>query len=241
MVMKKRKFKAVFFDLDHTLWDFEVNSEETITGLLQEHGILGNQVAEAGDFMGFYRSINKELWDRYHANAITKEELRVWRFSHSFRKFGIEDHDLSLLFADKYLEICPGKTALFPGAIDSLEALIKDHSLHIITNGFKEVQYRKLKNSGLIRYFEKVHISEEIGWKKPEPEIFQYALKEAGAAADESVMVGDNPDTDIAGAMNAGIQAILFDPEGLFEPAPPVWKARTLTETAQLILSGGGK
>ena len=232
-----QRFKAVFFDLDHTLWDFEANSSETIGELLQHHGLLGREVTSHEQFMDLYRTINKDLWDRYHANAITKDELRIWRFQHSLKAFGVDDHPLSVAMADKYLEICPTKTALFHGAEDVLKQLKEDHTLHIITNGFKEVQYLKLRHSGILDYFDKIHISEEVGWKKPEPEIFWHALREAGVKPAEAVMIGDNPETDIMGALQTGIRAVLFDPDEIHPPMAGVWKATTLSEVAARILN----
>jgi putative hydrolase of the HAD superfamily len=232
----KQKFKAVFFDLDHTLCDFETNSSQVIGELLEHHNMIGEKIPAADAFMLKYRAINKDLWDRYHINSITKEELRIWRFQHCFREFGIQDQELCEIFANRYLELCPDRTALFPGALELLGKLKPTHSLHIITNGFREVQYRKLRSSGLFPFFDKVHISEEVGWKKPEPEIFEHALKEARLPASDCVMVGDNLDTDISGAMNAGIQAILFDPERVFTATPPVWYADSLDAAGSLIL-----
>ncbi|HEX5002845.1 MAG TPA: YjjG family noncanonical pyrimidine nucleotidase [Bacteroidia bacterium] len=228
-------FKAVFFDLDHTLWDFETNSEAAIRELLDEHPDVKGEIGDLSAFMNQYRLINKDLWDRYHINAITRDELRVWRFEHVFSAFKIYDKQLARHFSTRYLEICPVKTALFPGALEVLEQLRSTHSLYIITNGFREVQYKKLLHSGLIHYFDKVHISEEIGWKKPDSEIFIHAVREAGQPFDKCVMVGDNPETDISGALNVGIQPILFDPEGKKSGKHPVWNASSLDEVASLI------
>jgi len=229
------KFRAVFFDLDHTLWDFETNSEAAIRELLDEHPDVKSDIGDIAAFIKQYRLINKDLWDRYHVNTITREELRVWRFEHSLAAFNISDKQIAHHFSARYLEICPVKTALFPGALEVLKQLQQSHSLHIITNGFREVQYKKLLHSGILNFFNKIHISEEVGWKKPDSEIFNHAIREAGYSPDKCIMVGDNPETDIAGALNVGIQPILFDPEGKNSGLSPVWNASSLNEVAALI------
>ncbi len=207
-----KKIKAVFFDLDHTLWDFDKNSEEAIRELAESLKLQDKGVPDLEEFMSIYRKINYEMWDAYHRHDISKEELRVGRFSQSLERFGISDADLSEKMASGYIEISPHKTNLFPGAIETLEYLKEKYSLHIITNGFREVQYIKIKKSGLAHFFEGIHISEEIGFKKPEPEIFHHAVQQARTVPENCIMIGDNLDTDIKGAINAGIAPVWFNP-----------------------------
>ena len=152
-----KKIKAVFFDLDHTLWDFDRNSEEAIRELVENLKLVEKGVPDMEAFMNVYRQINHEMWDAYHRHEISKAELRVGRFSKSLEKFGISNADLSEKMASGYLEISPYKTNLFPGAKETLGYLKEKYSLHIITNGFREVQYIKIKKSGLSEFFEGIH------------------------------------------------------------------------------------
>lgn len=207
-----KEYKAVFFDLDHTLWDFEMNSLEAINELFDIHQLAAKGVPAKKDFIETYRLINDELWELYHMNKITKEMLRNGRFQKVLLAFNIDDALLSKKLADDYLSISPKKKNLFPGTIPLLEYLSQKYSIHIITNGFKEVQYTKIKNSGLEKYFEHIHISEEIGFKKPQAEIFHYAVSKSGTVHESCIMIGDNVETDITGALNAGIDHILFNP-----------------------------
>ncbi len=213
-----RKYKSVFFDLDHTLWDFEKNSIETLEELYDLHNLEQHGVSGKSDFIREYTSVNKSMWDQYHRNEINKETLRAGRFNRTLNTFNISNMELSEILASQYLERCPEKRNLFPGTIQTLEQLGERYNLHIITNGFKEVQYRKIKNSGLNIFFKEVHISEEIGFKKPQPEIFHYAVKQSGSLMHECIMIGDNIETDIEGAIQAGIDHIYFNPEN--QPVP---------------------
>jgi putative hydrolase of the HAD superfamily len=206
------KYKAVFFDLDHTLWDFELNSHSAIIDLFYFHKLDELGISAPVDFISTYKEVNKNMWDEYHRNTISKEMLRSGRFSKTLEIFGINDTKLAESLASNYIQTCPFKTNLFPGTIEILEYLSEKYSLHIITNGFKEVQYLKIRNSGLEPFFDNVHISEEIGYKKPEPEIFNYAVSKSGTVREYCVMIGDNLETDIAGAENAGIDPVFFNP-----------------------------
>ncbi len=212
-----KNYKAIFFDLDHTLWDFETNSQESLAELFLLHELSSRGIEDVAKFISIYKKVNYEMWDDYHHNRISKEQLRFGRFNRTLHEFKIQDGALAELLSVQYLELCPVKQNLFPNAIEVLQKLKENYSLHIITNGFKEVQYLKIRNSGLAPFFDQIHISEEIGYKKPEPEIFHYAAKMARASTDQCIMIGDNLDTDIAGAVNAGIDHIYFNPTGEIE------------------------
>ncbi len=226
-----KNYRAVFFDLDHTLWDFETNSQESLADLFLQHELPSRGIDDVAHFIKVYKKVNYEMWDDYHHNRITKEQLRFGRFNRTLNEFKIQDDPLAELLSVQYLEVCPVKRNLFPNAIEVLQKLKEKYSLHIITNGFKEVQYLKIQNSGLAPYFDQIHISEEIGFKKPEPEIFHYAVKLARVSQDQCIMIGDNLDTDIAGALNAGIDHIYFNPTGEFKKTPDVMKeVKSLSE-----------
>lgn len=230
-----KQYKAVFFDLDHTLWDFELNSQSAITELYHDHKLDAMGIPGLQNFIDAYKDINKTMWDEYHRNAITKATLRAGRFSRTLESFGITNLKLAETLAAGYLSSCPVKTNLFPGTIAILEYLAAKYSLHIITNGFKEVQHLKIRNSGIARYFEHIHISEEIGYKKPEPEIFNYAVKQSRVLHEQCVMIGDNLETDIAGAENAGIDPVFFNPLKIPNERPVFYEIHELSQLRNIL------
>lgn len=203
----------LFFDLDRTLWDFEKNSQQALRILFDELG-LKTRIGNFYDFYHKYKNVNAELWVQYGKGKITKEELRTTRFEKTLIKFQIQDESLNSALNHGYIEISPKQTNVFPYAHDTLKALKADgFNLHIITNGFKEVQYLKLNNCGFESFFDVIVCSEEIGKNKPAPEVFHHAMQKAGASPSKSVMIGDDLHVDYLGALNAGMHAILFDPE----------------------------
>ena len=232
--MSYKNIKHIFFDLDHTLWDFEKNSEEALSE------IIGGCQKNCGftfslkEFLDTYKPINYLMWELYRKNEIKKEELRVRRFGDTLIKLGIDDIKIAEFIADEYVKISPRKTNLFPHTIEALEYLSKKYKLHIITNGFEEIQYTKLKTSKIDIFFDKVITSEAIGVKKPHPKIFAHALEEARAKIDESIMVGDNYEADILGAVNFGIPAIFFNPE--LKEEQPHKKVKQIADLKELII-----
>ena len=206
--MNNNAIKHIFFDLDNTLWDFEKNSREALLHLFNEHHIKTHCKTEFEDFIEIYETVNHELWHLYNLHQITKEELRYQRFYKSFLHFNYNNLQLAHFWADEYLKISPYKTHLIDGAMDILLYLKDKYQLHIITNGFKEVQYTKLNYSQLAPFFEYVVISEEYGYNKPDIKIFDIAKVLTSSKKNECVMIGDNYDTDILGALNANWKAI---------------------------------
>lgn len=227
--------KHLFFDLDRTLWDFEKNSE-TALNILFDQLDLGNKIRSFRTFHTTYKKINAELWFQYAKGEVTKEDLRTKRFERTLLNFKVDNQELAKKMGDGYIEISPYQTNLFPHTIETLESLKKDeYKLHIITNGFKEVQFIKLENSGLIDFFDVILCSEEVGKTKPNPEVFQFALDRANAAKKESLMIGDDYHADIIGAEKFGIQSILFDPENKHKEGRHDWKVKHLKEIPELI------
>ena len=220
--------KTLFFDLDHTLWDFEANSEKALSQLFEEFELL-ERIRSFRTFHTEYKKINAESWHQYSRGTITKAVLRTRRFAQTFQKFGFRDDALVEKMATGYTAISPYNTALFPNALETLESLKQQgYAMHIITNGFKEVQFIKLEQSGLINYFDVVLCSEEVGKNKPARIVFDHALSLANAKSEESVMIGDSYQADVVGAENAGIQAILFDPGFDHEDKKHKWIIRDL-------------
>lgn len=231
-----RNIKHLFFDLDHTLWDFEKNSENALYLLFHDLG-LNQQIVDFAEFHKTYKEQNSALWKLYGKGELKKEELRFLRFEITLEAFGIRDRALIDELSDGYVEISPQQTALHKGAIETLEQLKNDgYLMHIITNGFKEVQYIKLENSGLAPFFETVVCSEELGKNKPAPEIFYHSLNKAGAKNHHSVMIGDDPEVDVVGAINAGMKGILFDPHDVHRTPQSALKIKELSELSDILV-----
>lgn len=199
------KIKHIFFDLDHTLWDFETNSAKTFEKILNDNKIL----VKLDAFLLEYKIINQAYWKLYRNNNISKEALRYGRLKDTFDKLNYTISDaLVYTLADEYIEYLPTFNEVFEGTHEILTYLKPTYQLHIITNGFSEVQTDKLINSRLDGYFDKIITSEKVGVKKPNPKIFKYALKVANAHKEESIMIGDNWEADILGAKDFGIKPI---------------------------------
>ena len=205
------KIKHIFFDLDDTLWDFETNSEKVLQELFIETELDKKLNNDFYTFLVAYKKRNIELWQLYHHHKITKDELRLKRFYDTFCEFNYNDLAFSDQFSNDYVSRSPYGTALKKGSLELLELLSKKYQLHIITNGFKEVQHIKIDKSGLQKYFSNVLISEELGFNKPDVKIFREAERCSNAAPNECLMIGDNFETDIKGAQKAGWQSIWYN------------------------------
>ncbi|MGV6845615.1 MAG: YjjG family noncanonical pyrimidine nucleotidase [Lutibacter sp.] len=200
--------KHIFFDLDHTLWDFELNSDLAFKNVFNQLAIP----IELGTFLNYYKPINHHYWKLYRNEEVTKDQLRYGRLKDTFDKinFKIAD-DLIDRIAIDYIDELPNNNFLFEGAIEILAYLKPKYHLHIITNGFNEVQYKKIKNAGIESYFNQVITSEDVGVKKPNPQIFKYAIDKAQTQFSNSMMIGDNYEADIMGAVTLGMKAIYFN------------------------------
>lgn len=203
------KYKHLFFDLDHTLWDFDANAKTTLQQLhvdlnLPEKGIY--------DFDLFYRNYlahNERLWIKYRNGQIKQDELRLKRMWLALLDFHIADEALARQLSELFLQLLPTRTILFPDTIEVLQYLRdKGYGMHLITNGFEEIQHCKLKSSGLAEFFEVVVTSECSNSLKPQREIFEYAMNRTGASVEESLMIGDTLDVDVLGALNIGMDAV---------------------------------
>jgi putative hydrolase of the HAD superfamily len=225
--------RHLFFDLDRTLWDFEKNSQQALRILFEELS-LKNSINNFYDFYHKYKNINSDLWVAYGKGKITKDELRNTRFEKTLSKFGIVDEVLNQQLNNGYIEISPNQTNVFPNAIETLKTLKNDgFNLHIITNGFKEVQFRKLNNCGFEPFFDVIVCSEDVGKNKPAPEVFHYAM--AGAIPSKSVMIGDDFHVDILGASNTGMKTILFDPENRHRKQRGDYKVESLNQIPEIL------
>ena len=209
-----KKYKHIFFDLDRTLYDFDRSSYLTFEELYEVYELEKKGIKSFEKFFNTYMKINVELWEKYRRGEIEKAFLNVHRFHLTFMEFGIDDNTLAAKFANQYLALAPLKQTLFPGAIETLEYLKDKYVLHIITNGFEEVQAIKIKANGLKKYFQTITTSEEAGVKKPFEGIFRLAFEKSGAKAEESLMIGDDIEVDIVGAKNVGMDQMFFNNNG---------------------------
>jgi putative hydrolase of the HAD superfamily len=204
-------YKHLFFDLDHTIWDFDTNAKATLADLYAQ-GLEDKTKVAFNDFYERYIFHNAHLWARYEKGFIGVEELKWKRMWRTLLDFKIADEALSKEISIKFLEILPTKKAVFPYTFEILDYLSqKDYTLHLITNGFVHTQTMKLQNSGLDKYFTEMITSEASNSLKPKKEIFEYALQKTNATLAESLMLGDNQDADIAGALNAGMDAVFVN------------------------------
>jgi len=207
------KFKHIFFDLDRTLWDFEINSHRTLEELFSTFNLKEKGVKESDNFIRIYKEYNEKLWRLYRVGKISQVDLRRERFQRTLAYFEIHDFALAEAIGDQYISICPQKSQLFPHSIEVLEYLNKKYKLHIITNGFHKVQHVKLKYANLTKYFDTIITSEKAGMMKPDPKIFEFALETTNARSSESIYVGDDLEVDILGCQNCGIDGVYFNPK----------------------------
>ncbi len=202
----------IFFDLDNTLWDHRKNARLTLLDLYQREGISDKFSIHFEDFHREYYTINENLWAQIRDGKIDKEYLRKHRFYDSFLFFGIDDLELSQKFEHQFLDEILNYNELVDGAFELLEYLSeKKYQLHVLSNGFAEVTARKCELSGIKNYFQTITSADEIDIRKPSPEIFEYALKKAGAEVEYSVMIGDDWVADVEGGLAFGMQTVYFD------------------------------
>lgn len=230
-----KTYKHIFFDLDHTLWDFERNAEETKREMFETLKLKERGIADYETFREKYVDINLALWALYREDKVSKDELNFKRFYDTLCLLGVDDRKLGEAMAAGFIEGISTKTYLFPFAKEVLEYLYIKYPLYIITNGFEEVQYSKLKNSGMDRFFTSVITSEAAGSKKPDSEIFQYALRKTGALAAESIMIGDDLLVDMAGARQQGIDQLYVNHERKSHNEPLTMEVFSLDEIMGLL------
>jgi putative hydrolase of the HAD superfamily len=219
MSISAAKYTHIFFDLDHTIWDFDKNAEETLHELYGTYNLKKIGLHSADLFIETYTRHNHRLWAQYHLGEITKDELRDARFKSTFTELGLHPDLMPADFEDAYVNLCPTKTNLFPHAHETLAYLQSRYTLHLISNGFKDSTNLKVNGTDLVKYFQNIIISEVVGVNKPDPLIFQHAVDLAGTTKEESLMIGDSIEADIRGALGFGIDAIYFNPYNLVKPA----------------------
>lgn len=230
-----RTYSNIFFDLDKTLWDFTSNATETFDDLYEHFLLSDHLINSSKDFFTVYEGHNTLLWNMYREGLVSKEFLSVERFRRTLNDFEVKDPDIAESMSKEYLRRSPLKTKLMPYALETLEYLTGKYKLHIITNGFSEVQFVKIKNSGIDKYFNCVITSEEVGCKKPNPLIFDYSLKKAGALPNSSLMIGDDLEVDIIGASDCGIDQVFYNPERTQTEFQPTFQIQSLNELCVIL------
>ncbi len=228
-------YKHLFFDLDHTLWDFDRNSAESIAEMYETFQLADVGIASAAEFSTHFVAINKKLWADYDQNLIEHGYIRQQRFRMVYRALGIDEaavkHDLNA----EYLRLLPRKPHLLPSAKDMLDHLKDRYTMHIITNGFAEIQAIKMDSAEIAHYFTIVVTSENANAKKPDPLVFEYAMQTAGASVSESLMIGDNYVADIMGAKSVGMDTVFYNPAGLLSDDAPTHDIRHWRELMSIL------
>jgi putative hydrolase of the HAD superfamily len=230
-----KRYKHLFFDLDHTIWDHQSNANETLEELFRDFALHELYGFSIDSFQDTFHKINHGLWHRYHLGEVDKTHIRRERFNKVLARLGVAEFADGPTLGEAYLARCPRKGHLMPNALDTLDYLKSRYPMTIITNGFAEIQDLKLSSSGLGGYFRQVVTSEKTGWLKPHQGIFDYALKQAKVSSDESIMIGDNPVTDIAGARDSGIDQIYYNSRGCDEQPESTYIISSLQDLKELL------
>jgi putative hydrolase of the HAD superfamily len=229
------KYRHLFFDLDHTLWDFDTNSREALLDIYHSLALADAGVNDFDLFHKLYLGHNERLWDRYRKGNLKVDELRWKRMFVTLLEFKIGDEDLAHRMGVEFLEILPTKKTLFPDTVEVLNYLsAKEYRLHLITNGFENTQHHKLRSAGIDSFFHEMITSEGSNSLKPHPEIFEYALAKTGAEKKESIMIGDSMEVDILGARNAGIDQVYVNHTGNPEKGDATYTVYALKELMEI-------
>lgn len=228
-------YRHVFFDLDHTLWDFEKNSRDTMFTLFEKMKLRDRVGCDFDPFYEVYRTHNDRLWARFRKGYISRQDLRWKRMWHTLLHFRVGDTKIANELSLAYLELLPTQRGLIADAADVVHYCAGKYDLHIITNGFETTQRQKLQYCGLATYFSHIVTSEKSNSIKPQREIFEYAQQISGASPDTCIMIGDALDIDIAGAHNAGWDAIYFNPDAVAHNVPVKYEVRRLQAICDIL------
>lgn len=210
--MNLTKYKHIFFDLDHTLWDYDANATEALGDLFDKHNFKSLGLFGKADLANMFFEVNYGLWDLYNTGKIQRAGIRELRFKTIFEKLGADPSHIPIDIEHEYISLAPTKEKVFEHAHVVLDYLSGKYKLHIITNGFNDIQTTKMKSAGLTNYFDVIVTSETTVYRKPDKEIFELAMDRAQASLPQSIMIGDNLASDIAGAKNVGMDHVWFNP-----------------------------
>ncbi|MGB3852523.1 MAG: YjjG family noncanonical pyrimidine nucleotidase [Tunicatimonas sp.] len=223
-------YRHLLFDLDHTLWDFDRNATETLYELYDTHGLSTLGRFSEQQFCDTFVTVNRALWKQYDQGTYDQQRLRSERFVMILTQLGVAADLVPLQLADDYLRICPTKPHVMPHTVATLDYLRQRYQLHILTNGFTAVQAIKLKSAGLAHYFTEVVSSDTTGHRKPSRAVFDYLLDRIGAPAQACLMIGDNLETDIRGAREAGIDQLFYNPKRMKHHKETTYEVACLSE-----------
>lgn len=224
----------IIFDWDGTLWDFNKNSKSALKDTFEKYN-LSDYFNGFNQFSEIYHFHNEKLWSLYRKGEISKQKLMVKRFEETFKEKNINDSALAQEFGKNYMEGTTVKTELFPNAKPVIRELCEKYKLHIITNGFNELQYLKINNSGLSECFTEIITSEDAGALKPSPKIFKFALEKTGAKKENSILIGDDLEADIKGAIDFGIKSVFFNPKEKTHNLKPDFEIIDLNEIKEIL------
>ncbi len=229
-------YKNLFFDLDDTLWAFSENAYATFREMYEKHH-YSRFFHSFSHFYDLYQQRNRELWAEYADGKVTKDELNRQRFFYPLQAVGVEDFALARRFSEDFFAVIPTKSKLMPHADEVLEYLYgRGYNLYILSNGFRELQCRKMHSAGIDRYFKKVVLSDDIGVLKPWLPIFHFALSATQSQLHESLMIGDSWDSDVAGARGAGMNQVFYDPAARNDlPFRPTYHIQDLRELEKIL------
>jgi len=230
----KKRYKHLFFDLDHTLWDFDKNTSEAISEIYKIFN-FSRWSFSLDDFIRYFYEANNYLWDKFNHGLIDRLELRNSRFKIILGKLGIHEKEIPKGIGDAYIKLAPSKPNVIPFTHEVLDYLKPRYQLHIISNGFDDVQHRKLRSAKIHHYFDQIVTSDNSGHRKPQKEIFDYALARAGASRTDSIFIGDNIKTDIEGAQNAQIDHIFFNPKRLGHSLSVTYEINSLRQIMNIL------
>jgi YjjG family noncanonical pyrimidine nucleotidase len=234
-IPSSKKYSAIFFDLDHTLWDYETNARLTLQELYTQYDLFEKGVHNFRAFHQKFNEVNAALWYHFDRGSITSEVIRRERFKQILEAFGAHQVKLCEDLSHDYLTTCPLKGNLMPHAHETLKYLSDRYALTIITNGFEEIQHLKLTAGDLHQYFKHIITSQKAGHRKPARQIFDFALQLNGISANQAMMVGDNLVTDIGGARNADIDGVYYNPEKLVHEETLFHEITSLAELRQIL------
>lgn len=230
-------YKHIFFDLDHTLWDFERNSAECLADIYEIFDFKSLNISTLDAFQQEFSIVNKQHWSLLEQNLITHDELRRRRFQETLENLGVKDlkKSFGLEINEYFLELLPKKAHLIDGAVEILDYLLPKYELHIISNGWQDIQVNKMKSSEIHHYFGEIITNELAGTRKPNRRIFDYAVEVTKADLAESLMIGDNYEADILGAINANMDTVFYNPDNIPTGQKPTFDIKKLVELKEIL------
>jgi len=228
-------YEHLFFDWDHTLWDFETNSRQVLNNIFYEYNLRQFGILSPEHFMDVYMPINYRMWKMFREGEIDTQTVKYKRFEETFKEFGVLDMELVMDVKSYYLNGLPLGGALMPNVVETLTELKGQFQMHVVTNGFLEVTEHKIKHSDIGSFFQTILSAEEVGVLKPNPAVFYEAFKRSGATAENSLFIGDNLIADVQGAQSVGMHQVYFNPEKEAHNETPTFEISDMKELVTLL------